>query len=155
MNPNWLQYEIVPPVWRKTRSSYTVNNTKSMVNVLKFEHCSLSDLKKCCLPGLKVTKRLSEEPTGKTLIRLLLKQSDHGLPCLLIWVWAVWSWSSVLLIWVCTVWLSLFGRQLVFWNIYHTPVYAYRNMCGYYGQYGTIVNKKDDFWFHNQYHNLS
>ena len=38
---------------------------------------------KCWLSGLEFTKRLSEQQTGKTLIRLLLQEpSDLGLHCL-------------------------------------------------------------------------
>ena len=60
------------------------------VNVLKFQTlfyvCSPI---KCWLLGLEFTQGLSEQQSGKTLIRLLLqKQSDLGLPCLSRPFWA-------------------------------------------------------------------
>ena len=54
-----------------------------MVNVIKFQTLFLSFSQICCLSGLELTKCVSVQQTGKTLIRLLLQmQSDLDLHCL-------------------------------------------------------------------------
>ena len=102
----WLFWAGCRHIWISSPTSSSVKYKKNLytviLNVLKFQTLFYFCIQiKCLVTGLEFTKCLSEQQTGKTLIRLLVrKQSDLGLHCLQIDLFGMFGSS---LIWVCTV----------------------------------------------------